>query len=73
MGITLHSVWTPNLSMIHELAQEYEIEVTDIARNEFGEESFLLSGPDGATWQVIGRDEAAKPATLEFKLVPVAN
>ena len=73
LGITLHSVWTPNLSMVHELAQEYEIEVTDIARNEFGEKSFVLSGPDGATWQVIGRDEAEKPAELEFKLVPVAN
>ena len=59
--------------MVHELAREHDIEVTDVARNEFGEESFVLSGPDGATWQVIGRDEAAKPATLEFKLVPVAN
>ena len=58
LGITLHSVWTPNLSMVHELAREHDIEVTDIARNEFGEESFVLSGPDGATWQVIGRDEA---------------
>ena len=59
--------------MVHELAREHDIEVTDIARNEFGEESFVLSGPDGATWQVIGRNEAEKPAVLEFKLVPDAN
>ena len=59
--------------MVHELAREHDIEVTSIAQNEFGEDSFVLRGPDGATWQVIGRDEAEKPATLEFKLVPVAN
>ena len=53
VGDCLHSVWTPNLDG-HELAREHDIEVTDIARNEFGEESFVLSGPDGATWRVIG-------------------
>lgn len=73
LGITLHSVWTPKLSMIHDLARAEDIEVTEIRENEFGEQSFLISGPDGATWQVIGRDKAKKPATVEFDLVPVAH
>ena len=73
LGITLHSIWTPNLYMIHDLARDQDIEVTEIRENEFGERSFLLRGPDGATWQVIGRDKAKKPAVLEFNLVPVAQ
>jgi len=73
LGITLHSVWTPNLYLIHDLARDQDIEVTEIRQNEFGEQSFLLRGPDGATWQVIGRDKAKKPSVVEFNLVPVAQ
>jgi uncharacterized glyoxalase superfamily protein PhnB len=72
-GITLHSVTTPKLDMIHELALDHGLQVTDVTDNEFGERSFVISGPDGSTWQVIERFGSETPPVTEFQLVPVNN
>jgi catechol 2,3-dioxygenase-like lactoylglutathione lyase family enzyme len=73
LGITLHSVYTPKLEKVHELARRHGLAVTGITKNEFEEDSFVISGPDGATWQVIGRPRSESPPVTEFELVPVNN
>ena len=71
LGITLHSLWTPRLEALHQRAQSFDLSVSPLRANEFGERSFLLRGPDGATWQVIERDAPSQPAVTQFKLEPV--
>jgi hypothetical protein len=73
LGITLHSVYTPRLEMVHGLAREHGLAPTDIMENEFGESSFVVSGPDGATWQIIHRTTSDHPPVLDFELLPVNN
>lgn len=72
-GITLHSVTVPNLKMVHDLALEHRLEVEGITDNEFGESSFVISGPDGSTWQVIERAKSENTPVTELELVTVNN
>ncbi len=71
LGITLHTLHTPRLDRVRELAVEHGLTLRDIARNEFDERSFLVSGPDGATWQVLALNEATAPAVTKLELVEV--
>jgi len=73
LGITIHSVYTPRIGMVHALAKQHGLSITEIVENEFGETSFLIRGPDGATWQVIAREGSESPPVTEFELVPVNN
>ncbi len=68
LGITLHSLRTPRLSLVHELALEHHLGPSAIIRNEFDENSFAFTGPDGVTWQIIeGAASSHTPKTkLEF-------
>ncbi len=59
VGITLHSLYTPHLGDVHSRAQKFGLRPTSIRRNEFGEKSFLFTGPDGVSWQIL---EDRKPA-----------
>ena len=52
-GITLHSLYTPVLEYVRELAVEHGLQPSPIMRNEFSERSFLFTGPDGVTWQIL--------------------
>lgn len=72
-GITLHSVTVPNLRMVLDIALEHRLETTGIMDNEFGERSFVISGPDGSAWQVIERAGSKSPPVTEFELVTVNN
>ncbi len=72
-GITLHSVTVTDLSKVHDLAFEQRLEFTPITENEFGEKSFVISGPDGATWQIIEGTGSTNHPLTEFKLVTVNN
>ncbi len=73
IGITLHSLWTPQLDLVHRLAREAGLEPGPITANEFKESSFLLHGPDGAHWQLIQRESADWPAVTEFQMLDVNN
>ena len=73
IGITLHSVTVTDLRRVHDLAFEQRLEITAVVENEFGEKSFVIHGPDGATWQVIESQGSENPPVLEFKLVTVNN
>ena len=73
LGITLHSLWTPRLAEVHALASAAGLDPGPMQRNEFDEESFVLRGPDGASWQIIGRERSAWRPVTEFRLVDVDN
>lgn len=73
LGMTIYSVYTPRIEMVHELAGQHGLSPTSIRSNEFGEDSFLFVGPDGVAWQVL-RDDGQRGMPVEvFELVPVGN
>lgn len=73
LGITLHSLWTPRLDEVHRLAVEAGLSPAAVRQNEFAERSFLLKGPDGASWQVIQRESSVWQPVTRFELVDVDN
>lgn len=70
-GITLHSFFTPKLDMVHGLASDAGLQPTTIQSNEFGERSFMFTGPDGVSWTILDAPELnnAPTQTFEFKKV----
>jgi len=72
-GITLHSYYTPKLKMVHDLAKKHGLTPTGIAKNEFGEKSFLLTGPDGVTWQIIDKRKTRNKPLTKLDFVRVSN
>ena len=73
LGITLHSLWTPRLEQVHRLALGAGLSPGAVQRNEFDEPSFLVRGPDGASWQIIQRERSVWQPVTEFELVDVDN
>jgi hypothetical protein len=71
LGMTLHSLFTNKLSMVHDLVKKQRIVPTKIQKNEFNEQSFFFVGPDGVSWQIIEKKETThKPLNkLEFKFL----
>ena len=68
LGITLHSFYTSTLNMVHRLAeQDPNLKVTKILTNEFGERSFVCSGPLGCFWQIIEKDTTKHRPLIELK------
>ncbi len=59
-GITLHSFYTPKLSMVHELVSNHELKPSRIQENEFKEQSFVFTDTAGVSWQIIERKQAPK-------------
>ncbi|XQW83571.1 hypothetical protein ACOYR1_10425 [Thalassotalea piscium] len=66
-GITLHSVYSNNISKIYQLAEDNDLDVSPILTNEFDEKAFIIKGPDGAAWQIIKREKAMNPPVLKLK------
>ena len=58
---------------MHALAVEHGLAVRDVVQNEFAERSFVLTGPDGASWQVLTLTEDPGPAVTNLELTEVAN
>lgn len=73
LGITMHTLFTPNMSMVHELAEDYGVNPTKRMKNEFGEDSFFFVGPDGVSWQILEQPELTHTPITEFKLEKVDN
>ncbi|MCY4155164.1 MAG: hypothetical protein OXF58_07555 [Gammaproteobacteria bacterium] len=73
LGITLHSLYTPVPEYVHKLATEHGLQPPPIMHNEFSERSFLFTGPDGVTWQILEQPIVMEPPTTEFELVRVNN
>lgn len=68
-GITLHSLFSPKVAFIHQLAKKHGLNPSAIINNEFSEKSFVFKGEDGSSWQIIEPAKLKKiPATqLVFK------
>lgn len=73
LGITLHSLFTPKLQMVHDLAAQNDLEPTDIVENEFGEQSFLFVGPDGVAWQILEAPDLENTPLTERQFQEVNN
>ena len=73
LGITLHSLYTPALEYVHELAVEHGLQPSPILPNEFRERTFLFTGPDGVTWQILEQPTVSNTPTTEFELVRLNN
>ncbi|MEO1405028.1 MAG: hypothetical protein AAFV54_00875 [Pseudomonadota bacterium] len=73
LGITMHTLYTPKVSYVHSLALGHDLEPTPITKNEFDEESFVLTGPDGSTWQILETPESTGQPVTEFNLETTAN
>ncbi len=66
IGISLHSFYTAKLEMVHKLVTEHGLNPTEIQKNEFGEESFLFTGPAGCSWQIIKKSKTNNIPTTEL-------
>ncbi len=73
LGITMHTLYTPKLEMVHSLASDHDLKPTKLMKNEFGEESFFFVGPDGSSWQILEEPKLESQPTTEFKLEKVDN
>ncbi|MCY4213624.1 MAG: hypothetical protein OXF68_08365 [Gammaproteobacteria bacterium] len=73
LGITLHSLWTPRLGLVHRLAEAAGLNPSPQQPNEFDEPSFLLRGPDGASWQIIERKQSRWQPVTQFQLLDMDN
>ncbi len=69
MGITLHSFYTPNLSMVYELVKKHNLKPGDIQNNEFGEKCFVFKGTEGSTWQIIEKKLTNNKPVTKFEVV----
>ena len=72
-GITLHSLYTPELEYVHALAVEHGLQPSAVMENEFAELSFVFTGPDGVTWQILEQPVVKNKPVTEFELVRVNN
>lgn len=71
LGITLHSLYTDRLEAVHARARDHGLEPTPIRVNEFGEDSFVLAGPDGVSWQILRTPAASGAPITEFRIEEV--
>lgn len=73
LGITLHSLYTPELEYVHALALKHGLEPTQIMKNEFMEDAFVFKGPDGASWQILRQPTITSQPVTEFEILRVNN
>ncbi len=72
-GLTLHSYYTKKLAMVRRLAVEHGLSPSPISENEFGEQSFILTGPDKISWQLLEPGRIRNTQVREFHTVPANN
>jgi hypothetical protein len=73
LGITMHTVYSAKLSMIHQLAKQHGLQPSAIQKNEFAEMSFIFRGDDNNAWQVIEKSHTQNVPVRELKLEPTNN
>ncbi|WP_201751614.1 hypothetical protein [Paraglaciecola mesophila] len=65
-GITLHSLYAEAPELIKQLANKHGIKTSSMQHNEFGEESFVLRGPDGSSWQILPKPNLITPPVTQL-------
>lgn len=73
LGMTLHSFYTPKLTMVLDLLQKQGIKPSKIQKNEFGENAFVFVGPDGVAWQIIEKFDTKNKPVTKFESKAVNN
>jgi len=64
MGVTIHTFFTNKLQYVHELLKNQNISTELLQNNEYGEQSFIFTGPGGCHWQIIEKQAVNhKPKT----------
>jgi len=66
-GITLHSFYTSDINLVHQLVSEHHLNPTPQMENEFGESSFVFRGPAGCSWQIISKTHTSHQPIRELK------
>lgn len=69
MGITLHSFYTDRLNYVFQLVNKHGLKPTSISKNEFGENCFVFRGPEGATWQIIEKQNIKNAPVLKTNFI----
>jgi hypothetical protein len=67
LGITLHSFTVPDINYVYSLVKRHGLKPTAIAKNEFGETSFVVRGPEGASWQLIEKKKTQNQPVTQLK------
>ena len=68
-GMNMHSLYVRDLRQMQRLLRQHGISFRSPGKNEFGTQSLVFTGPDGANWQLLqGVRPTNKPVT-EFRLV----
>jgi hypothetical protein len=73
LGITMHTLYTPRLDALHARVRAARLSATALEANEFGERSFVLRGPDGATWQILEAPTLTSPPVTVYQQRAVDN
>ena len=73
LGMTLHSFYTPKLQMVYDLILKQNIKTSKIQKNEFGENTFVFTGPDGAAWQIIEKKSTDYKPLTKLELTFLKN
>jgi hypothetical protein len=69
LGMTLHSLYTPKLNYVYDLIKSEKIVSSTILKNEFGERSFVFTGPDGVAWQIIEKNNIVHKPLQKLNLI----
>ncbi|MBF2754360.1 MAG: hypothetical protein ISN29_03755 [Gammaproteobacteria bacterium AqS3] len=71
-GINMHSLYVDDVGLVRTLLRRERIRPSAIRLNEYGEESLVFTGPDGAIWQILRlRQPPTRPPVRDFKTIPV--
>lgn len=68
LGVTLHSFYTDKLDYVHDLLGKQNIVTSTPQKNEFGELSFIFTGPGGCHWQIIEKQKVQHQPKRTFEI-----
>jgi hypothetical protein len=69
LGMSMHTFFTPQLSLVHKLVGEQGIVPSKIEKNEFGERAFVFTASDGVSWQILEKTTTKNKPTIQFQLL----
>jgi len=67
-GITMHSFYVPDLSVVHRLVVSNRLSPTPVRTNEFGERCFNFRGPEGSSWQIIEKQTTRNAPVTKLEI-----
>jgi len=68
LGITMHTVYSEDVAAVRARADRAGLQPSPLRANEFAETGFVFVGPDGSSWQVLGKGKISHSPVTELKL-----